>query len=247
MPFVHGWISRLLRPFTRWAAKERNGSNWSVESVLLPMQVELKLLLSSVDSRRGHLGRRNELSQYLDSLSGYISPLTVGVIERSLQKWGDIAADPTRRTQPDAMTALEAQAIVWHDLLVSAHPPETLIDSSEPLAVVRSLRPLLRALWPQILLGLLFVIALCAGAWLLTSVASLRGAGAALAVLGAFGVSATTISAKAKDEANRLVERLRTAYQLEAAAEAGVKLPASKLPAPKRKLGLGRRPPQKPS
>jgi len=107
------------------------------------------------------------------------------------------------------MTALEAQAIIWHDLLVSARPAETLIDSSEPLAVVRSLWPLLCALWPQILLGLLFVIALCAGAWLLTSVASLRGAGAALAVLGAFGVSATTISAKAKNKAIRLVERLR--------------------------------------
>jgi hypothetical protein len=191
-------------------------------------------------------GRRDELGQHLDSLSGYVSPLTVGVIERSLQKWGDIAADPTRRTQSDAMTALAAQAMVWHDLLVSARPAETLIDRSKPLAVVRSLGPLLRALWPQILLGLLFVIALCAGAWLLTSVASWRGAGAALAVLGAFGVSATTVSAKTKDEANRLVERLRTAYQLEAAAEAGIKLPASNLPSPKRKLGIiGRRFPQK--
>jgi anti-sigma factor RsiW len=67
----------------------------------------------------------------------------------------------------------------------------------------------------------------CAGAWLLTAAASLRGIGAALAVLGAFGVTATTASAKAKDEANRLVERLRAAYQLEAAEEGGLRLPAS--------------------
>jgi hypothetical protein len=175
-------------------------------------------------------GRRSELSQHLNTLSAYISPLTVGVVEYSLQKWGDVAASSKLRTQRDAVTTLEAQATVWHDLLVSARPAETLIDSRKPLAVVRSLSPLARALWPQIVMGLLFVTTLCAGAWLLTSASSLRGAGAVLAVLGAFGVSVTTIAAKAKDEANRLVERLRAAYQLEAAAEVGVKLPTSKLP-----------------
>jgi len=166
----------------------------------------------------------------LQRLSAYFLPMTAPAIEASLLARSDVAKDKDLRSKPGTFDALHGQVRVWHDLLLTRQPPESLIKGRSVLVRARRIRPVLRAFAPELGIGLASVAAAAAAAGLFAAGGGNRALAGVLAVLGFFGVTGSSALAKAKDEAHNLFADLRAALAADLVKQA-VTVPPARPPA----------------
>jgi hypothetical protein len=146
-----------------------------------------------------------ELQRLLGRLSTYFGPYTAPSISGSLCVWQEVANREDWRNQPDAEQDLYDQTRRWYELLVIGQDPTTLI---KPFAFLRNLRGAVnaaRAFLPQLVFGLISIVALVG----IVKGASTSWGKAAGAAVGAFGLSLTSLTAKAKSSAQAMTTRLQ--------------------------------------
>jgi hypothetical protein len=161
-------------------------------------------------------------------LSAYLLPMTAPAIEASLLAWSDVAKDQELRAKPGTLDALHGQVRVWHDLLLTGQPPESLVRRRSVLVRARRIRPVLRAFAPELGIGFASVAAAAAAAGLFAAGGGNRALAGVLAVLGFFGVTGSSALAKAKDEAHDLFAELRAALAADLIKQA-VTVPPARL------------------
>ena len=168
------------------------------------------------------------LRQLMGRVAPLFPPLTPRAVNTSLRKWEQVAANPSRRT--NAAPTLRQQARVWRDLLLVGRNPESLVGTPTLLKRARSIRPVLRSFWPELTMSAVSIAALAVAGYFPSHQGRYHALATVLAVLGVFGVTASGLLAKAKDEAHDLLRQLRTAMYGELVDEAATHLP----PIPKR-------------
>jgi hypothetical protein len=176
--------------------------------------------------------RRGNVLRYLDRLSGYFHPLTVPAIRCSLAAWAEVADDADWRTQSDIADQLNAQALLWRDLLLGQRDPASLIASTWNLGKVRSGWRVFRVFWPQVLTAAVGIVLLSGAAWILADPksAARHGLGAVLGVLGFFGLTGAGLHARAKNTAQQLLAKVRLTYEVDLVADAATLRPAKVAP-----------------
>jgi phospholipase C len=164
------------------------------------------------------------VTQLLERLDRYFAPLLTKSIMASLGRWQEVAANNDERTAK-AVIALRLQAVLWRDLLVTNRDPKTLIGASKPLQAA-TIVPLLKRLWPQLLVGGLGIAVLTLAAVLLSSKNS-GTAGSAAAVLGFFGVTGSTVSARLKTSTTNFVAEVARGINADLVVDAITRLPTT--------------------
>lgn len=175
--------------------------------------------------------RRQHILGYLARLTGYFSPLTVPAVRCSLDAWAEVADDVDWRIQPRVADQLNAQSLLWRDLLLGQRDPGSLIATNWNLGKARSGWRVFRVFWPQVLTALIGVLLLSGAAWILADSKSAvnHGLGAVLAVLGFFGITGASLHARAKNTAQQLLAKVRLTYELDLIADAATLRPAKVL------------------
>jgi hypothetical protein len=153
--------------------------------------------------------RRAELTRMVGRVGPYLDPLTPVAVSGSLEAWGQVAADPAWRSQDGAADALYEQLRRWYQILVLGQDPSTLVHPSALLHGKRTTLRLARAFWPQLLGGAASLAVVAVFLLLLTTDTGGAVTKTVLALVGAIGVSASTLAAKAKNATQSLLTRLR--------------------------------------
>jgi hypothetical protein len=170
------------------------------------------------------------VQQLLDRLAPFFeSTLTLPCMKDSLEAWrrqGQHESSKARaeRQNSNAPQVLRQQVQHWRDLIVTGQDPRY---PASPGTRIRRRSPFLlwlsiRTLWFQLLLGVLGAAALALGAFLLPSH---NGQGGVLAILGAVGITSSSLSAKAKSTTTQLGNRLHSAFNTALAVQASTILP----------------------
>ncbi len=142
-------------------------------------------------------------------LADYFQPHTGRGLSASLDVWQRAAADDGVRGKKEARNALVAQTKRWRDLLLTDLDPTTLLPPERFLARARQVRTIVHSFWPELLVGGAFALLAALGAAWLASSGSHHGVATLMSVLGAIGLTSSTLLAKAKNEAQDLVGHLR--------------------------------------
>src|SRR6266542_2129893 len=176
--------------------------------------------------------RRAFLQQLLDRLAPYFHRLTLPAMKQSLDSWHEQAkieaAKPdTARAESEAPQCLRQQARRWKDLIVTGQDSRFPMAPGKKVSRRGLIRPLLKELWLQLSVAALGVVALLIAAYLLPSNGSQGGLAA---VLGAVGITAAAVSARAKSSAQDLLTRARYIYDIVVAVEATTILPTNSGP-----------------
>jgi hypothetical protein len=153
--------------------------------------------------------RRGELIRLVGRVGPHVNSLTPAAVSGSIQAWGRVAADPAWRRADTDRTRLYEQSRRWYELLILGKDPTTYV---KPYAVLRGWRTSLhafRAFWPQLLLGFLSAAAVAAVAFFLATHQGSAVLTTLLGLVGAAGLTAATVVAKAKSAGQRLIARLR--------------------------------------
>jgi hypothetical protein len=151
--------------------------------------------------------RCREIGLLAGRLSRYFHPYTSAAVAGSAMVWKNVAADQKWRT--GAAPALYQQIRRWYELTIVAEDPTTLIQPYAVLHNFRMVARVLRAFWVQLVLTGLGAAALIAFADLLASPQGSSVAKGLLATAGITGFSVAGLSAKLKNEAQALLQRLR--------------------------------------
>lgn len=182
--------------------------------------------------------RRSTLFILLRRLAAYVDPLTVPAVITSLQAWGKVAADRRWRDAPDARRVLGDQVLLWRDLIRGQQRPEDLdLRGHNAFSAVGVLVPLVRALYPQLILAGIAIAALLIGATQLASGTKSTNTNVIYTILGGLGITSATLYAKAKSAATSLFAVLRTTFNADRAGRAATvlpKMPRQSLANPKR-------------
>jgi hypothetical protein len=123
---------------------------------------------------------------------------------------------------------LRRQVTLWRDLLLSGADTQALIRPAAPLRRVATIFPALRTLWPQALLGLVGSGLIGWAAYLLTETHPKGIQSTIVTALGIFGVTAATVTAKAKSTANHLLGSIQSAVAADLLVEGATILPPDK-------------------
>lgn len=175
------------------------------------------------------------LRQSIDEVTSYAVASTLDAWAAIASGWAAAAAaarkenDPAKKAAAEAacnatLRALRDQARVWHDMLLDQVPWQTLIDPKAAIRRRPSLAPL-KPFWPELALAALGVAGLVIALGLL-SLRSQGGLAAVVAVLSATGVTAASVRARIKDQAQNLIGQMQRAFNMELAAEAILRVPA---------------------
>jgi len=160
------------------------------------------------------------LKRLAERLADYFQPFAARGVSSSLDLWHRAAADASTRERDSTRTALVGQTKRWRDLLLTGLDPTTLLPPERFLARARQLRSVLKSFWPELVAGGGFaLLAALGGAWL-SSAGNGHGWATLISVLGALGVTASTLLAKAKNEAHDLVGQLRSAFDADLVLDA---------------------------
>jgi hypothetical protein len=170
--------------------------------------------------------RLTALRRLVARLSSYFEPLTATAVAASLSAWAEVARNGSTRDAPDTLAALHTQILVWHDLMITAEPPQSMIGRQSALARAQRLGPVIRAFLPETVLALASTAAAAVAAALFLGGGKNHALAGVLAVLGFFGVSGSGALAKAKDQAHELLGELRIAFSLDLVKEAVTVPPA---------------------
>ena len=171
-------------------------------------------------------GRVAALRRLLVRLSSSFPEFSAVATSRSLGAWAKVAKDADLPAQPETIQGLRAQLRIWHDLLLTGEPPQALVGRTSMLKQARRLGPVLRAFLPEASIALIGAAAAAAAAALFAAGSRYPGLAGALVVLGVFGVTSSAALAKAKNEANALLAKLRAALNLDLIVEAVTQPPA---------------------
>jgi hypothetical protein len=153
-------------------------------------------------------GRRLELSRLVGRMAAHLDPLTPAAVAGSLEAWGLVAASEPWRTV-EGRERLYEQLRRWYDVLVLGRDPTTFV---KPYAVLHGWRTTLhafKALWAQLLLAAAAAGAVSALAWLVSTGQGSAALNVVLGLFGSLGLTAATVSAKARSAGQRLLARLR--------------------------------------
>lgn len=170
--------------------------------------------------------RRKELERLLDRLMLYFGPLTVSGLKASLEAWGMVAQDNAITTRKDAEAHLVDQSHIWRNLLIGGQDPQSYVKPHARNQRMRGIELVLRTFWPQMLVALIGILAVAAGAYMLTQTEGDRPVGAVLGVLGSFGVTTATIVAKSKESVLQVFSRMRQLYYTDLVMAAVTRVPA---------------------
>ncbi|MGZ4386795.1 MAG: hypothetical protein ACXVZO_07675 [Gaiellaceae bacterium] len=171
--------------------------------------------------------RATTIGHLLGRLSGFFLPLTPGAVAASVRAWSQVAADEALRRMPATADALHDQIRVWHDLLLTGQPPQSLLPRESVLKRARRVRPVLRVFLPEFAVGLASMIAAAlAAALFLGGGGKVRWLAGVLAVLGFFGITGSGALASVKGQAHALFGQLQLALSIDAIKEAVTLPPA---------------------
>jgi hypothetical protein len=173
--------------------------------------------------------RATAIGQLVRRLSSFFLPLTPGAIGASVSAWAHVAADSSLPKQPATADALHEQLHVWHDLLLTGQPPESLLPRESVLKRARRIGPVLQAFLPEFAVGIgsMLAAALAAGLFL-GGGGRVHWLAGVLAVMSFFGITGSGALAKIKGEAHALYGELQTSLKLDAIREA-VTLPPARV------------------
>jgi hypothetical protein len=146
-----------------------------------------------------------ELQRLLGRLSSYFDRYTAPSISGSLCVWQEVARNEGWREQENAQQDLYDQTRRWYELLVIGQDATTLV---KPFAFLRNVRGAVssaRAFLPQLLLGFVSIAVLFG----IVAAANTSWGKAAGAAIGVFGLSLTSLTAKAKSSAQAMTTRLQ--------------------------------------
>ncbi|HEX3334517.1 MAG TPA: hypothetical protein VHS57_09260 [Acidimicrobiales bacterium] len=166
--------------------------------------------------------RVEALTDLCKRLGPVIGTITAGAVEKTIDSWGDVAKELLQhpRAYPDAQDQLRLQMLVWRDLLVTGRDPVTMVDSKDLEKVARRPWPLVQAFGWEI--GLTVVGAALIG---LGAAYFSKFSAAFLSVLGALGITASALVAWAKNNVQKVADRVRAAVSLDAVVQAVLKVP----------------------
>jgi hypothetical protein len=159
--------------------------------------------------------RRLALKRSTARLSAYLEPLTIPAVCESLDAWGEVASEPAWRQQPNARRFLFRQGLLWRDLVRGERRPEDLTLTRGVIGRIGMILPVLRAFWPQILIGVLAVAALVVGASQLAAETGSKSGNTLLSILGGLGLTSASLYARAKAAATSTFDALRRAFEAE--------------------------------
>lgn len=171
--------------------------------------------------------RRATLARYAARLVAFLDPLVLPAVTTSLESWGQVAGDERWRSQPDALTQLFAQGLMWRDLIRAERRPEDLdpVPVSDLFQEVQLIRKLWSAFWPQLALGIVGAAVLILGIVGLVAGSTNRSLATAFAVLGVLGITLASGYAKAKASAASVLATFRATIERERAGRAATLLP----------------------
>lgn len=160
------------------------------------------------------------LKRLAERLADYFQPIAARGVSSSLDVWHRAAGDDGIRDRDTTRTALVAQTKRWRDLLLTGLDPITLLPPDRFLARARQLRSVLKSFWPELVTGGGFAVLAALGAASLASAGNHDGLATLISILGALGVTTSTLLAKAKNQAHDLVGQLRTAFDTDLVLDA---------------------------
>lgn len=169
--------------------------------------------------------RRATLKRATARLSAYLDPLTIPAVCVSLDAWGEVASDPGWRREPDARRLLFGQGLLWRDLVRGERRPQDLAVTRGVIGRVGMILPVLRAFWPQIVIGLAAVVALVIGASQLASASGSKANNTFISILGGLGITSASLYAHAKASATSTIDALRKSFEAERVGEVATSRP----------------------
>src|SRR5437899_3335609 len=170
--------------------------------------------------------RLRQLGRLMDALSSYFGPMTVAAVKNSVQAWGKVASEPGITARPDAISKLIEQSHVWRNLLIGGMSAQTLIPDHAEAQKLRGLGLVVKAFWPQLIIGIVGALVLAVGAYLLvTADVTTKEIGAALGVIGSFGITSAALIAKSKESVLQVFSRMRLLYYTDLVSAAAARVP----------------------
>lgn len=161
--------------------------------------------------------RVSALNDLCSRLAPVFNSYSAPAVRKSLGSWKDIAALSTwgivqadvAKSEDECRTyrgAMQQQARIWRDLLVTGRDPLTLVAPSRMEAVARDPRPIFKAFRWELGAAATLVVGL-----ILTLIFASNWARTALAVLAAAGITASAVLSWIKSQAQSVATRVGTA------------------------------------
>jgi len=103
---------------------------------------------------------------------------------------------------------------------------QTLIPDHAEAQKLRGLGLVVKAFWPQLIIGIVGALVLAVGAYLLvTADVTTKEIGAALGVIGSFGITSAALIAKSKESVLQVFSRMRLLYYTDLVSAAAARVP----------------------
>ena len=227
--FVFAWDARVQDQLA--AVSYSQFSAYQLGRGLAEVSWQLDAGVSAADDPHGWqflLGeaRLRQLGRLMDALSSYFGPMTVAAVKNSVQAWGKVASEPGITARPDAISKLIEQSHVWRNLLIGGMSAQTLIPDHAEAQKIRGLGLVVKAFWPQLIIGIVGALVLAVGAYLLvTADVTTKEIGAALGVIGSFGITSAALIAKSKESVLQVFSRMRLLYYTDLVSAAAARVP----------------------
>jgi len=227
--FVFAWDARVQDQLA--AVSYSQFSAYQLGRGLAEVSWQLDAGVSAADDPHGWqflLGeaRLRQLGRLMDALSSYFGPMTVAAVKNSVQAWGKVASEPGITARPDAISKLIEQSHVWRNLLIGGMSAQTLIPDHAEAQKLRGLGLVVKAFWPQLIIGIVGALVLAVGAYLLvTADVTTKEIGAALGVIGSFGITSAALIAKSKESVLQVFSRMRLLYYTDLVSAAAARVP----------------------
>ena len=227
--FVFAWDARVQDQLA--AVSYSQFSAYQLGRGLAEVSWQLDAGVSAADDPHGWqflLGeaRLRQLGRLMDGLSSYFGPMTVAAVKNSVQAWGKVASEPGITARPDAISKLIEQSHVWRNLLIGGMSAQTLVPDHAEAQKLRGLGLVVKTFWPQLIIGIVGALVLAVGAYLLvTADVTTKEIGAALGVLGSFGITSAALIAKSKESVLQVFSRMRLLYYTDLVSAAAARVP----------------------
>lgn len=178
--------------------------------------------------------RRDPLCHRLSRLQAYFGLSVARAMQVSIDRWGAWADDPDWR-KSDASQELWEQVQLWRDFLLGDNTAESLLSRQTVVQKARKVRYFFRVFAIELITYLVSLVLVGVALFLLSLTSSGPWAdmfSGVVAAFGLFGITVAGLSAKAKNTANNLVDRLRLTVTQELLAEQMTVEPPPRSPAP---------------
>jgi hypothetical protein len=187
--------------------------------------------------------RVRTLERLVKRLAAYFQPFIAAGVASSLVLWGSVAGKAERAPSAGVQGPLLHQTRRWSDLLLTGLDPTTMLPRTTLVARARQLRPVLRSFWLELTVGGVSGLAAAAGAALLATKPKSHGLAGFVGVLGALGFTASGALARAKSQAQALIDQLRSAVDADLVEQAVVvPPPTEETRQPRKHHSIGPRP-----